>query len=99
MCTMTTAAAARINMRLSAEDDALIRRAAEASGATVTEFVVAAARLAAEQRLADQRIVRLDADAWDHFAASLDTDPTEAERAKIRDLFVRAGRVDIAGLA
>ena len=85
-------------MRLSAEDDALIRRAADASGATVTEFVVAAARLAAERRLADQRLFKLDAGAWDDFAAALDRKPSAKDIDKVRQLFVRAGQVDISDL-
>ena len=93
MCTMA-ASANRINMRLSAHDDAVIRLAAEASGSTVSEFVLSAARVAAERKLAEQRIWRLDAKAWDQFATALDADPTSEQVAQIRRLFARAGASD-----
>lgn len=85
-------------MRLSAEDDAVIRLAAEVSGSTVTEFVVSSARLAAERKLAEQRLWRLDATAWDAFTAVLDGEPQPRHIAQIAALFARAGSAEIADL-
>lgn len=59
-------------MRLSPEQDALIRRAAAVSGSTITEFVTAAAINRAEEALADRRVFMLDDAAWDEFSAILD---------------------------
>lgn len=98
MCTMPVSTSPRINMRLSVEDDAVIRLAAEASGSTVTEFVVSAARLAAERKLAEQRVWRLDAAAWDQVSATIDADPRPEHVVQIADLFARAGSVDPSNL-
>ena len=45
------------------------------AGATVTEFVHSAARKAAERKLAEQRIWRRDAEAWNSFTAIFDAEP------------------------
>ena len=95
---MTVRSAPRLNMRLSVEDDAVIRLAAEAAGATVTEFVLSAARIAAERKLAEQRIWRLDAAAWDSFTAILDAEPDAADLAKVAALFARAQATDSSPL-
>ncbi len=88
LCTMTVATS-RINMRLSATDDALIRRAAEAAGSSVTEFVLTASRLAAERKLAEQRLWRLDAAAWDELVDVLDSPVPRRDRAKVAALLAR----------
>jgi uncharacterized protein (DUF1778 family) len=62
----------RIAVRLSSEQDALIRHAAEAEGSTVTEFTVAAAVSHARDVLADRRLFQLDDAAWTEFLAILD---------------------------
>ena len=95
---MAVIAAPRINMRLSVADDAVIRLAAEASGSTVTEFVVSAARMAAERKLAEQRVWRLDAAAWDEFSTMLDADPRPEHTAQMAALFTRAGAIDVSDL-
>lgn len=63
---------ARIAVRLSSEQDALIRHAAEMEGTTVTEFAVQAAVAHARDVLADRRLFQLDAGAWTEFLAILD---------------------------
>ncbi len=98
MCTMTAVANPRINMRLSVEDDAVIRLAAQASGSTVTEFVLSAARFAAERKLAEQRLWRLDAAAWDEFSTMLDADARPEHVAQMARLFARAAAVDVSDL-
>lgn len=64
--------AARIAMRLTADQDALIRDAAATTGQSLTEFVTTAAVTRAEDTLADRRVFRLDDAAWAEFTAILD---------------------------
>jgi uncharacterized protein (DUF1778 family) len=62
----------RLHVRLSSEQDALIRHAAEVEGKTVTDFTVQATVEHARDVLADRRLFRLDDAAWDEFQALLD---------------------------
>lgn len=62
----------RLHVRLSSEQDALIRHAAEVEGKTVTEFTVEATVEHARDVLADRRLFLLDEGAWDEFQARLD---------------------------
>ncbi len=62
----------RLAMRLTPDQDALIRDAAAVTGQSLTEFVTAAAVTRAEDTLADRRVFRLDDAAWAEFAAILD---------------------------
>lgn len=59
-------------MRLTADQDALIRDAAAVAGQSLTEFVTTAAIARAEETLADRRVFRLDDAAWAEFNAILD---------------------------
>jgi uncharacterized protein (DUF1778 family) len=63
---------ARLAMRLTPDQDALIRDAASAAGQSLTEFVTTAAVTRAEDTLADRRVFRLDGAAWAEFNAILD---------------------------
>lgn len=63
---------ARLAVRLTAEQNALIRDAAAARGQSLTQFVMAAAVARAEDTLADRRLFRLDDAAWTTFTAILD---------------------------
>lgn len=63
---------ARLAVRLTADQDALIRDAAAASGQSLTDFVTTAAVTRAEDALADRRVFRLDDAAWAEFTAILD---------------------------
>jgi uncharacterized protein (DUF1778 family) len=78
----------RLNVRLDDREDAIIRRAAEATGASVSEFVVRAATSEAERALADTPMIVLDGAAWDEFVAFLDRPPQE--NLRLRALFERA---------
>lgn len=69
---MTTTKDSRIAVRVSSEQDALIRHAADAEGVTVTEFTVQAAIIHARDVLADRRLFVLDDPAWAEFTALLD---------------------------
>ncbi|MFT4217162.1 MAG: DUF1778 domain-containing protein [Micropruina sp.] len=63
---------ARLAVRLTADQDALIRDAAAVTGQSLTEFVTTAAVTRAEDTLADRRVFRLDDAAWAEFTAILD---------------------------
>lgn len=63
---------ARLAMRLTPAQDALIRDAAAATGQSLTDFVTMAAVTRAEETLADRRAFRLDDAAWAEFSAILD---------------------------
>ena len=69
-----------INLRASAEQKALIDRAASRLGKTWTEFMLDSAREAAENTLLDQRLFLLDEARYAEFVACLDApvEPTEA---------------------
>ena len=62
----------RLAVRLSAEQNALIRRAAEVEGATITKFTVDAAVAHARDVLLDRRLFLVDDVAWAQFHAALD---------------------------
>lgn len=59
-------------MRLTAEQDALIRHAAEAEGTDLTSFTVTATLARARDVLADRRLFVLGDVAWSEFQAMLD---------------------------
>lgn len=63
---------ARLAMRLTPDQDGLIRDAAAVTGQSLTEFVTSAAVARAEDTLADRRVFRLDDAAWAEFNAILD---------------------------
>ena len=71
-----------INLRVSAEQKALIDRAAARMGKTRTEFMLSCAREAAENVLLDQRLFLLDDSQYEEFVAILDepVEPSEALR-------------------
>ena len=72
--------ATRLNLRASTRQDALIRRAAAASGKNVTEFVLDSACATAEDVLADRRRFVLDDAAWKRFMRALDRPPRATPR-------------------
>lgn len=63
---------ARLAMRLTPDQDALIRDAAAVAGQSLTDFVTMAAVTRAEDTLADRRVFPLDEAAWAEFTAILD---------------------------
>lgn len=69
---MTAIKTSRIAVRLSPEQDALIRQAADVEGTNITDFTVDAAVSRARDVLADQRLFMLDDAAWTQFLAVLD---------------------------
>lgn len=82
---------ARVNLRLRADDDELIKRAARHTGQTVTEFLTSSAIDRAHDVLADQRTFVLDEPTWDAFVACLD-EPVEPDPVLV-ELFNRPKRI------
>lgn len=62
----------RVDLRLNDDEDQIIRRAADMSGMTVSQFMLVSAREKAERILVDRAFHLLDADDWDAFIARLD---------------------------
>ena len=65
-----------INLRVSSEDRRLIDRAATATGKNKSEFMLNAARFAAEEALLDKVLFRVDAKTYDGLRAYLDEPPS-----------------------
>ncbi len=72
----------RLNLRLTAAQDAILRRAAEARGEAVSEYVLRHAVDAAETDLADRRVFVLDDKAWRDLQRALDRPPRPAGRLR-----------------
>lgn len=62
---------ARLEARLPTEVHALLKRAAEIEGRSLTDFVVAAASAAARKTIEDTEIIRLSQTDQERFAAAL----------------------------
>jgi uncharacterized protein (DUF1778 family) len=65
-----------INLRVSSEDRRLIDRAATATGKNRSEFMLSAARFAAEEALLDKVLFRVNAKTHDGLMAYLDEPPS-----------------------
>ncbi|TAN68788.1 MAG: DUF1778 domain-containing protein [Methylobacter sp.] len=65
-----------VNLRVRRDIRALIDRAAKAQGKTRSDFMIDAARRAAEESLLDQTLVRLDQETYEHFLEVLDSPPS-----------------------
>ena len=65
-----------INLRVSSEDRRLIDRAATATGKNKSEFMLNAARFAAEEALRDKVLFRVDGKTYDGLMAYLDEPPS-----------------------
>lgn len=72
----------RLDVRLTAEDDELIRRAAAAQGMSVSAFLVSNARAAAEEALVDRVNFFLEPEAWDELQRRLSEPPRLKPRLK-----------------
>jgi len=64
-----------VNLRVRAETRALIDHAARVQGKSRSEFMIGAARKAAEEALLDQNLVRVDKETFDRFLEVLDQPP------------------------
>jgi uncharacterized protein (DUF1778 family) len=79
---MSATARDTLNMRIKAEDRALFDWAAKAQGKTRTDFILEAARRAAEEALLDRAVIQVSAKAYKEFVARLEAPPSPNERLK-----------------
>lgn len=84
----------RLNIRVTERQEALIRRAAEATDRSVTDFILESASVEAERVLADRRWFFLDEAAWSEFNRLLDA---PLETAKLERLAERPSPFDREG--
>ena len=71
-----------LNLRIKAEERGLIDRAAKTLGKNRTDFVLDAARRAAEDALLDRTILTVSPKAYAEFLARLDAPPQPNERLR-----------------
>jgi uncharacterized protein (DUF1778 family) len=69
-----------LNLRIKPEERGLIDRAAKTLGKTRTDFVLDAARRAAEDVLLDRTVLAVSPEAYAEFLARLDASPKPNER-------------------
>jgi len=67
----TVSSSARLEARISSELQALLRRAAEIQGRTMTDFIVAAVQDAAHRTIAETEVIRLSMADQESFARAL----------------------------
>lgn len=84
---MTTASTTKVprdtlNLRIPVAERNLIDRAAESAGKTRTDFILEAARRAAEDTLLDRALMVVSPEAYDEFMKRLDRPPQPNERLK-----------------
>lgn len=79
---MSAPARDTLNMRIKPEDRSLFDWAAKAQGKTRTDFILEAARRAAEDVMLDRTVVMVSAEAYDAFIARLDAPPPSNDRLK-----------------
>lgn len=82
----------RLNLRLTPAQEVTLRRAAEARGLPVSEYVLIHAVEAAETDLADRRVFVLNDKAWRELQEALDRPPRPAK--KLRDLLAKRSVLD-----
>ena len=71
-----------LNLRIKPEERGLIDRAAQLTGKTRTDFVLEAARRAAEGALLDRTVFAVSSEAYAEFVARLDAPPAPNPRLK-----------------
>lgn len=84
---MSTAKTQRLELRLTEEQNTLIRSAATYTSRSISDFVLSAATLEAQRRLADQRLFLMDDEQYARFEEILEASPTDDP--KLRKLFDR----------
>ena len=84
---MSSAKTRRLELRLTEEQNILIRSAATYTSRSISEFVLSAATLEAQRRLADQRFFILNEEEHARFEEILQAPPTDDP--KLRKLFDR----------
>ena len=83
----------RFAVRLTPEQDALIRLAAEVEGTDLTNFTVTATLARARAVLSDRRLFVLGDAAWAEFVAVLDR-PVAAYKPRLANLFAETSVFD-----
>ena len=71
-----------LNLRIRPEDRSLIDRAARLLGKSRTDFMLGAARVAAEEAVLDQAVIRVGHKAYTAFLARLDAAPEPNENLR-----------------
>jgi uncharacterized protein (DUF1778 family) len=71
---------ARIEVRTSVKQKAVITRGANANGQSISDFILSSAQEKAEMILADQKEFVLPQDRWDKFVAALERPAIEHPR-------------------
>lgn len=71
-----------LNLRIPAAERSLIDRAARSSGKTRTDFILGAARRAAEEALLDQTLFVVNPATYSKFVAMLDAPPKPNQRLR-----------------
>ena len=79
---MTAAPRETLNMRIRPEDRSLFDWAAKAQGKTRTDFILEAARRAAEETMLERTFVQVNPEAYEAFVARLDAPPEPSDRLK-----------------
>jgi uncharacterized protein (DUF1778 family) len=90
-----TLRSSRVEARLAPEALALVRRAAELQGRSISDFVVSAAEEAARKAIADVEVIRLSREAQEQFAAAL-LNPPKPAPALVR-AFARRRKLIVEG--
>ena len=75
MTTQASTRTARVEARIAPDALAVVRRAAELQGRSISDFLVAAALKAAHQTIEDEQIIRLSVDDQQRFAELLINPP------------------------
>jgi len=91
---MTTEQIARLEARLPASVYALLKRAAELKGRSISDFVVSAAQDAAHRAIEDEAVIRLSAEDQANFAQAL-IHPPAPNAALKRAMRRHAKNVDV----
>ena len=68
-----------VNLRVREDTRALIDKAASIQGRSRTDFMIEAARRAAEDAILDQRVIMVSQESYDHFLAFLERPPEVSE--------------------
>lgn len=71
-----------LNLRIKSEERNLIDRAAQMRGKNRTDFILEAARAAAENTLLDQAIIYVNAEAYQQFLDKIEATPQPNERLR-----------------
>lgn len=79
---LRTSKSQRINLRASARQEELLRRAATATDTSMTEFILGSAVDHAEKILADRRWFTVSQEQWDQFNLLLDAPLKDASKLR-----------------